>query len=192
MSATHSEVKAIVCDGCGRESSSGHLARRFARLEQATRYRPIHMQAVFLSAQAPADSGAYLYEGGSEFSGEAAALLRALQIETAGRSAESVLNEFQRKGFFLTHVLECAQDGEHASSDLLESLRKKLPLAARRLRTSLHPKRVVILSPAMNAVIADLSAAQTGGALVLDGAAAFDLESAESAQRLRTGLLGLC
>lgn len=191
MSATHSAVKAIVCDGCGRESSSDHLARRFARLEQATRYRPIHMQAVFLSAQSPASSSAYLYGAESNFSGEAAALLRALQIDTAGRSAEAVLSEFQRRGFFLTHVLECAPDGGHDDFDLAAALKKKLPLATRRLRTSLRSKRVVVISLAMNSVAADLGAAQIGGELVLDGGAAFDLESVESAQRLRSLLQAL-
>ncbi len=191
MSATHSAIKAIVCDGCGRESSSDHLARRFARLEQATRHRPIHMQAVFLSAQSPRNLEAYLYCAEREFSGEAAALLSVLQIETAGRSAESVLTEFQRKGFFLTHVLECAPDVEHSQLDLGEALKKQLPMVTRRLRTSLRSKRVIALSAAMNLVTADLSAAQIGGELVLDYGAAFDLESAESAQRLQTRLQAL-
>lgn len=191
MSDPHSAIKAIVCDGCGRESSSEHLARRFARLEQATRHRPIHMQAVFLSAQSPSSPGAYLYGVENKFFGEAAALLQALQIEIPGRSAEAVLTEFQRKGFFLTHVLECPSDNEHSSSDLAESLRRKLPLVTRRLRTSLRSKRVIVLSAAMNAVIAELTAAQIGGELALDDGTAFDLESAESAQRLRAMLQSL-
>jgi hypothetical protein len=191
MNSTHSAIKAIVCDGCGREGSSDHLARRFARLERATRYRPIHMQAVFLSAQSPTNLEAYLYGAEREFSGEAAALLSVLQIETAGRSAESVLTEFQRKGFFLTHVLECAPDVELSQLDLAEALKKKLPMVTRRLRTSLRSKRVIVVAAAMNLVAADLSAAQIGGELVLDNGAAFDLESAEGAQRLQTRLQAL-
>jgi len=191
MGATHSAVKAIVCDGCGRESSSDHLARRFARLEQATRYRPIHMQAVFLGAQSPASSRAYLYGAENDFVGEAAALLRALQIETAGRTAEIALSEFQRKGFFLTHVLECAPDGGLEDLDLSEALKKKLPLVTRRLRTSLRARRVIVISREMNSVASDLGTAQLGGELFLDGGKAFDLESPESAERLRSTLQAL-
>ncbi|MBS1842439.1 MAG: hypothetical protein JSS69_08225 [Acidobacteria bacterium] len=191
MNSTHSAVKAIVCDGCGRESPSEHLARRFERLEQATRYRPIHMQAVFLGALSPKDSGAYLYGGEKQFTGEAAALLRALQIEAAGRNPDAVLSEFQRKGFFLTHVLECALDGEPENFDLAQALKKKLPLTMRKLRTSLRSKRIIVISPAMNSAIADLSAGQTGGEVILDGGAAFDLDSAESTQRLLSRLQSL-
>jgi hypothetical protein len=43
----------------------------------------------------------------------------------------------------------------------------------------------------MNAVIAELTAAQIGGELALDDGTAFELESAESAQRLRARLQSL-
>src|SRR4029077_18279979 len=83
-------VKELTCDGCGLEASSEHIARRLKRLKLATRYRPIHVQAVFLGAQSPADDKDFLYAAASGFSGEAAALLRALGIQAEGRDVEAV------------------------------------------------------------------------------------------------------
>src|SRR5215475_13538270 len=127
----------VVCDGCGQGTASDHIARRLKRLEQTTRYRPIHIQAVFLCGQSPTKDAEFLYAANSSFEGEARALLETVGIETGGRDADSVLSEFQRKGYFLTHVLECAPE-KGATQGLRESLRKKLPSALKRLRTSLR------------------------------------------------------
>jgi len=35
----------LPCDGCGQPASAEHIARRLQRLEWATRFRPIHIQA---------------------------------------------------------------------------------------------------------------------------------------------------
>src|SRR5215472_16600734 len=105
-------IATVVCDGCGQGTTSEHIARRLERLEQTTRYRPIHIQAVFLSAQSPSNDAAFLYAAQGRFEGESLALLDALQIEKEGRESDAVLAEFQRKGYFLTHLLECApEDG---------------------------------------------------------------------------------
>lgn len=177
----------VVCDGCGQGTTSEHIARRLARLEQTTRYRPIHIQAVFLSAQSPSNEAAFLYSGRGRFEGEASALLDALQIERTARDADAVLAEFQRRGYFLTHVLECAPENGVAL-DLNESLRKKLPSVLKRLRTSLRPKMVFVVSPELVAVCAELSAAQIGADIKLDGNSPFDLSDANSQNRLRRAL----
>ncbi len=187
MARAQAAVQKVTCDGCGQAATSEHIARRLARLEQTTRYRPIHIQAVFLSAQSPATPDAFLYGPQNGFQGEAAGLLNALQIEREGRAAEAVLSEFQRKGFFLTHVLECAADVESATFDLGEALKNKLPSVLRRFRTSLRPKRVFVISKDMAAVTAELKTAQAGE-VVLDGDAPFDLDDARSVMRLRSAL----
>src|SRR5262249_49013846 len=133
-------IDTVVCDGCGQGTTSEHIAHRVARLEQTTRYRPIHIQVVFLCAQSPTKDVEFLYAGNGSFEGEARALLETVRIETGGRDAESVLTEFQRKGYFLTHVLECAAESG-AAPDLSESLRRKLPSVMKRLRASLKPKK---------------------------------------------------
>src|SRR5216684_666718 len=98
---------ALVCDGCGQTASAEHIARRLKRLEWTTRYRPVHIHTLFLGAFSPHDEKDFLYAPGGGFQGEAASLLAALGISTAGKTAEAVHTEFQRAGFFLTHILEC-------------------------------------------------------------------------------------
>src|SRR5579859_1026000 len=180
-------IATVVCDGCGQGTTSEHIARRLERLEQTTRYRPIHIQAVFLSAQSPLNEAAFLYSERGHFEGEASALLDALQIEKTGREAEAVLAEFQRKGYFLTHVLECAPENG-ATPDLNESLRRKLPSVMKRLRTSLKPKKVFVISPELSSVCEELKNAQAGAELILDGTAPFDLANGQSVDRLRSRL----
>jgi hypothetical protein len=184
---TQTAMQQVVCDGCGQGTTSAHIARRLDRLEQTTRYRPIHIQAVFLSAQSPAKEEAFLYAGKS-FQEEAAALLRALQIESVEREADAVLSEFQRKGYLLTHVLECAPEDGVTAPVSVDALMQKLPSVLRRLRTSLKPRKVFVISREIEAVCGELKAAQIGGEIVLDGAAPFDLNDAESVARLRFAL----
>lgn len=188
MTAAHAAAQKVICDGCGQGTTSEHIARRLERLEQTTRYRPVHIQAVFLSAQSPESQDEFLYGPQSGFRGEAAALLDALQIEWPGRAAEAVLSEFQRKGFFLTHLLECAADQSIESYNLAQALREKLPSALRRIRTSLKPKRLLVISKEMKAVSADVKGALVGGEVLLDGEVPFDLDDAGSVMRLRSGL----
>src|SRR5712675_557722 len=97
----------LVCDGCGQAASAEHIARRLRRLEWTTRYRPVHIHTLFLGAFSPLDERQFLYCPSEEFRGEAALLLDAAGISTSGKAAEAVHAEFQRAGFFLTHVLEC-------------------------------------------------------------------------------------
>src|SRR5215475_10270594 len=178
----------VICDGCGQGTTSEHIARRLARLEQTTRYRPVHIQVVFLSAQSPASADAFLYSAQNGFRGEAGALLDALQIEREGRPADAVLSEFQRKGFFLTHILECAADAELGNLDLASGLKDKLPSVLKRMRTSLKPKRVFAISKELGAVSAELKIANAGSEMVLDGSLPFDLDSGASVMRLRSVL----
>src|SRR3981081_2519458 len=98
------------CDGCGQTASGEHIARRLQRLEWATRYRPVHINTLLLGAFSPQDEKDFLYAPGGGFQGEAAHVLDALGISTTGKAADVVQAEFQRSGFFLTHVLECPLD----------------------------------------------------------------------------------
>ena len=181
-------IATVVCDGCGQGTTSEHIARRLARLEQTTRYRPVHIQAVFLCAQSPTQDVDFLYSENGGFQGEARALLEAVGIETDGRETDSVLAEFQRKGYFLTHVLECAPETGALRQDLNESLRRKLPSVMKRLRTSLKPKKFFVISRELNPVCEELKSAQAGAELILDGTAPFDLADAQSVNRLRSRL----
>ncbi|HWT88148.1 MAG TPA: hypothetical protein VN454_05040 [Candidatus Angelobacter sp.] len=184
-------VKELTCDGCGRGASSEHIARRLRRLELATRYRPIHVQAVFLGAQSPADDKNFLYSAETGFSGEAAALLRALGIQTEARDVEAVLAEFQKRGFVLTHVLECPAEPGRDTPNLADDLLRKLPSVARRLRGSLRPKRVILVSRELAPVLDGLKSAQLGGELVLNDGLPFDLADSASVSQLTSAVRSL-
>jgi hypothetical protein len=184
-------IEELVCDGCGLGATSEHIAGRLRRLELTTRYRPIHIQVAFLGSQSPEDEKDFLYAGEAGFSGEGAALLRALGISSEGRAAEAVLAEFQKRGFLLTHVLECAPPPGGERADISAALRRKLPSVARRLRGSLRPKRVIVISREMAPVLDELQRAQLGGELILNDGRPFDLDDSGSVSQLTSAIRGL-
>ena len=176
----------LSCDGCGQAASQAHIARRLQRLENMTRYRPIHVQVVFLAAASPAASANYLYSSEHEFRGEGLTLLRALGIDPAGKSIEAVLADFQRRGYLLTHILECPSESNDARI-LQELLGKRLAPTAVRIRRSLKPKKVVLLGGELDSFVdkfahevigAELVVPQTGGAFRLEELAPGSLEAA--------------
>jgi hypothetical protein len=175
----------ILCDGCGQVASPEHIAQRLQRLEWSTRFRPIHMQALLLGAASPADRTDFLYAPDDTHSGEAAALLAAAGVDPTGKSAEAVLSEFQRHGFYLTHVLECPLEDSANSSALLE---KRLPSLFARVRRSLKPKRLILISAELAPFANQIEAAKLDCDVVLDNARPFTLENPESRVRLRDAL----
>src|SRR5437899_11734004 len=165
---------ALVCDGCGQAASAEHVARRLKRLEWTTRYRPVHINTLFLGAFSPHDEKDFLYAPAGEFQGEAALLLAALGMSTAGEAAEAVHAEFQRAGFFLTHILECPLEDD---GSLQTALKKRLAALATRVRRSLKPKRVMAVTEALTAVLDDILAMDLGCPVLLDHGKPFLLES---------------
>src|SRR2546426_11054310 len=131
-------TSALVCDGCGQAASAEHVARRLKRLEWTTRYRPVHINTLILGAFSPRDEKDFLYAPGGEFHGEAALLLAALGISTAGKAAEAENAEFQTAGFFLTHILECPLEG---GGSLQTALERRLAAVGARGRRSTKPRR---------------------------------------------------
>src|SRR6266446_10773667 len=112
----------LPCDGCGRAASTEHIAGRIQRLEWTTRYRPVHIHTLFLGSVSPQRLEEFLYSPNGEFQGEAARLLEAAGVSTAGKTAEAVHAEFQRAGFFLTYVLECPVENESVPTSALSLL----------------------------------------------------------------------
>jgi hypothetical protein len=152
---------ALLCDGCGQPASPDHFARRLRWLEWTTRYRPVHIQALLLGAMAPESESSFLYSPEGRFEGEAGTLLDAVLIPREGKSAEAVLTDVQKRGLFLAHIVECplAQGQSAAATELLA---KQLLGAIARIRRSLKPKRVVLLSKELNAVAGKLQEADLG------------------------------
>jgi hypothetical protein len=183
-------VKAIFCDGCGQAASPEHLAARFRRLEWATRYRPIHVNTLVLGAVAPADDAEFVYSDAAPFRGEAGRLLRVAGIETKGKSADELHQEFQRAGFFVAHVLDCPVDTAAApEANLQDLLTKRLAATVTRIRRSIKPRRLVLLGPALDGFVANLQREELGCSLILDADRTFKLlETDDGAERLRTAL----
>ncbi len=183
----------LVCDGCGQAASPGHIAARLRRLEWATRFRPVHIRVLFVGAAAPAEEADFLYAvagvgagsgcGGS-FSGEGRELLAAAgllsQAETKGRA--EILSLFQHCGYFLTHVLECPLDRNNEDTRTLEeACARRLPEALARIRRSLKPQRIALISQSLDALIPQFAGGAPGAALVLNGGRAFALGGAATA-----------
>ncbi len=173
----------ILCDGCGQCASSEHLARRLQRLEWATRYRPIHLHTLLLGAFSPQVSAEFLYSPEQAHSGEAANVIVASGISTAGKSGDAVLSEFQRRGIYLTHVLECPLDVPSSRSDLLNDVViARLPTLFTRIRRSLKPKRLAFISGSLTPLIERFASAQLNCELVLDDGRAFPLDHSNPAE----------
>jgi hypothetical protein len=184
----------LPCDGCGQAASAEHIARRLRRLEWTTRYRPVHINTLLLGAFSPQEERDFLYAPGGEFVGEAAMLLGALGISTAGKAAEVVHAEFQRGGFFLTHVLECPleRDAEQGAESAA-LLTKRLQSVATRIRRSLKPKRVVLISRGLGPILEKILALELGCPVVMDNGKLFEFDGpavGNSVARLREALAG--
>ena len=183
-----------MCDGCGQVASAEHIARRLQRLEWTTRYRPVHIHTLFLGASSPQGEKDFLYAPGGEFQGEAAQLLDAVGISMAGKAADAVHAEFQRAGFFLTHVLECPMEGTGSNpAELQGALKARLPAVATRVRRSLKPKRVMAVTEALSLVVEDIVGLDLGCPVLLDRGKPFRLANAggeNEVERFREALAG--
>jgi hypothetical protein len=178
------------CDGCGQPASPEHIARRLQRLEWTTRYRPVHIGALLLGAVAPQDNTEFIYSPAGNWRGEARVLLAAAGITFDGKSPETVLAEFQRGGFFVTHVLECPVEGS-TGADAAQRLADRLPAVLTRIRRSLKPKRLALISRHLAHFVPVFHSAELNCAILLDQAKPFALDGdapAEPAPRLRDAL----
>jgi len=192
---TMAKTITLTCDGCGQTASGEHTARRLLRLEWSTRYRPVHIGTLLLGAFSPPEDADFLYAPGGEFRGEAALLLDAVGISTAGKEAEAVRAEFQRAGYFLTHVLECPLEGDlplgTATTTLLGN---RIQSVARRIRRSLKPKRVMVVTEGLEPVVQDIVMLDLGCPVLVDRGKPFRLESylgESSVERFQEVLGGL-
>jgi len=141
-----SDDKILICDGCGQFATPDHIARRLQRLEWATRFRPVHIQTLLLSGVSPRHDREYLYSPGLLIDGEARNIFQAVQVSTEGKSRELFLTEFQKLGLMLAYVLECPLADDLSPERAKNVIEKQLPAVIARIRRSLKPKRVVLLS----------------------------------------------
>lgn len=152
----------LPCDGCGQLASPEHFSRRLRRLEWATRFRPIHIQALLLTAAAPESDAEFLYHPDTHFSGLSGQLLSALELERAGKSFEEILADFQKRGLLLASALECPPESSSDPGLLHDLLERHLPSVIARIRRSLKPKRVLVLSRELQSFLPQLTVSALG------------------------------
>ena len=174
-----------VCDGCGAQVGEAQIRARIERLEQATRYRPIHIQVLVLDAEPPAAPEDFFYRaaaaGDSPRSPAARSYFNALLKPAGGDPARftseaEALAEFQHQGIFLTHVVECP-----AAEDFNAALARCAPSLVKRIERSYKPKYVAVISPKLSGILPSLAATGLKDHLILKGEKPFDLTASTSA-----------
>jgi hypothetical protein len=178
----------IYCDGCTVEASPEHLRRRIARLEWASRFRPIHINTLILAPAPPATLEDYFYAPeAAPRDAEAAAcyedLLAGCGVAIASEGHEKALGMFQHGGFFLAEAVECPVD-DGLGIDFDSLVARLTPTVVRRVRFSYRPKTVLVLSERLAGVARALGEAETGADLLLwDGAPVRIAGAADAAGR---------
>jgi hypothetical protein len=138
----------------------------------------VHIHTLLLGSFSPAEERDFLYSPKGEFHGEAALLLNALEITVPGKTPDAVQAEFQRAGFFLTYVLECPVELEDTRTTLVASLlAKQLPIVAARIRRSLKPKRVILVTKELESIVDNIMRSDLGCPIATDDGKPFELDS---------------
>jgi len=167
-----------VCDGCGRQVDAQHVKDRIARLEMATRFRPIHIHTLVIDACPPAALADFFYSAGSDVGprtqGGRAYFdeLSKCAPDSLAKSAgdEAVLSEWQRRGIFLTYAIECPFD---AGAELTSAVEKSGKTTLLRLSTSYKPKTVALISSHAKSLAPILRDAGWMDRLILDSGLPF-------------------
>jgi hypothetical protein len=171
------------CDGCGQPASAEHIAKRLQRLEWTTRYRPVHIGTLFLGAFPPGEDAEFLYAGSQPFRGEAARVLEGVGLPHTDKPSQTVLADFQRSGFLLTHVMECPLDTVYNNESMIEGLlEKRIAAVFSRIRRSLKPKQLVLFSDELRPLTELFAKEDLGCSLVLDSGKPFLLNEDDVVQ----------
>jgi hypothetical protein len=174
------------CDGCGLPASAEHIAARLERLELVTRFRPFHINLLFVALQPSMKLEDDFYRS-PESAPVLDSLAEALQLSTseevgvpsgeAHQAGGARLIEYQRRGFYLAYVAECPlpvssdkpQVGENW--DTAELLRRLAPTLVKRIQFNYKPKQVALLGTELHPLVEMLKQAGLGANLLLDGEA---------------------
>jgi hypothetical protein len=162
-----------LCDGCGAQVDEAHIRRRIERLELATRFRPIHIQALLLDAAPPVALNDYFYRAPGAADRSVASQMFFDEItKCVGRKPgetlheESALAEFQRRGFYLAYAVECPVESPDQLGTAIASV---APTVVLRINASYRPKFVAPIAPALQPVVSLLQNNSWGERLILDG-----------------------
>ncbi|MGB8543363.1 MAG: hypothetical protein WCD49_17165 [Candidatus Acidiferrales bacterium] len=185
-----------VCDGCGVQADDAHIRRRIERLELATRFRPIHIQVLLIDAAPPSRPEDYFYRTAanreersksSRHYFDEIVKCSGLAPDT-GMTEEAGLAEFQHRGFYLAHAVECPVGPADA---LAAAIERAGPVLIRRIEKSYKPKYVALLSASLAKIIPLFERSELRGRLLLRDAKPFSspLELFEAASEVRAASL---
>jgi|SRR5579872_645340 len=161
----------IICDGCGQPASPEHIAARVERLELATRFRPIHIDALFVALEPKPrlEDDFYRPPETRDFFDPFLATLNILPAggkptgEANGREAGvSQLLEFQRKGCYLTYLSECPLATQRDANLARECISRLAPTLIRRIRFNYKPKHIALIGTNLQPLIEVLQQAAMG------------------------------
>jgi hypothetical protein len=147
------------------------MHERIERLELATRYRPLHIGVLVVDAAPVGRMADFFYAGDmSEGRPDSTRGNDEALYSLAGVSTENVckdsrpLAEFQRAGFFVTSVAECALDEQLDAERLAGELGGTFLL---RVRHSYRPRFILPISQAVSGVLPLLVDAGYGEQILL-------------------------
>ena len=152
----------ILCDGCGLPASPDHIRARVERLEWATRFRPIHIDMLFVALEPMSrpEDDFYRPPESQQFFAPLLAALNSVpgpgkqSREATGREADSSrLLEFQRRGYYLTYLSECPSAAQDDVKRARESISRLAPTLIKRIRFNYKPKRVAVLGNNLDPLI---------------------------------------
>lgn len=168
-----------ICDGCGAQVDEAHIRQRIARLELATRFRPIHIQVLLLDAAPPAKLEDYFYRPARD-PGERSTPSRMFFDELAKctgharlarATEETTLAEFQKRGFFLAYAVECPVE---SSSELAAALDRLASTVVLRVNSSYKPKFLAPISRDLHPLLPLLQLKGWNENLILNNGEPFD------------------
>lgn len=160
------QANPILCDGCARPATPAHIAERLARLERATRFRPVHINVLFI-ALAPAPRPEDDFYGPPQSYNLFGSLMEALEIPMQPADRSACLTEFQRKGCYLSYLSECPIPD--APAETAAAISALCPALIRRIRFNYKPKHIVLLGAPTAPLIELLKNFGFAPHLLLDG-----------------------
>lgn len=204
MAATQPVARPICCDGCSMAADAEHLRRRIARLEWASRFRPIRISTLFLTLAPPSALEDFFYHpSGVPHEPYARALFEDLMAVAAGSvgpvgagsaaeaegekgtgesdsqstraGRETGLAAFQRRGFFLASWVECPLEEIGPDTDVPTLLSQLAPTLILRIDHSYRPQAILLLGDRLAAPAKRLTGLGFDRRLLRAGGAALPL-----------------
>lgn len=167
----------ILCDSCGQPASPEHIRERLARLQLATRFRPVHISLLLVCTAPPANLADDLYAWDQQSAGREARTyiegLFNLVAPSPTNNSALQLAEFQRRGVYLASLVECPLPAGPPDSrnvaDSQDLAARYGPVLVKRIAHSYKPRQIALLSPMAPGLAHLLRTAGFGPRLIADG-----------------------